>query len=97
MVGKFLSREQTYSSLIYQIKTLESKYDMQRTSEESNLKKLNKLKIENDNKKRLGFVHPNQADRNIEYEFQAQPTDNDAERDYERLSTEIDQLRAHLN
>lgn len=69
---------------------------MFRTRSEANLEKLNKLKIENDNKKKLGFVHPNQADRNIEYELGNEQTDNESEREYEKLSVELDQLRAHL-
>jgi len=69
MVGKFLSRDQTYASLIHQIKTLESKYDMLKTSNERDAEKLKKLKISNDNKKKLGYEHPNQADRNIEYQM----------------------------
>ncbi len=54
------------------------------------------MKIANDNKKQLGFVHPNQADRNIEYEMRPEVTDNETERDYEKLSVELDELRTHL-
>jgi S-formylglutathione hydrolase FrmB len=96
MVGKFLSREQTYASLINQIKTLESKYDACKSANEAGCESLQKLKIANDNKKQLGFVHPNQADRNIEYEMRPEVTDNETERDYEKLSVELDELRTHL-
>lgn len=60
------------------------------------MEQLQKLKMANDNKKKIGFVHPNQADRNIEYAMQPEATDNETEKEYEKLSLELDQLRAHL-
>ena len=67
MVDKFMTREQRYGSLLQNITQLEDKSISLKRHHEEATSALKKLKIEHDNKKQLGFVHPNQEDRNVEY------------------------------
>lgn len=63
MVSKFLSREQTYQSLLKQISGLEAKFEKSRDFEEEQHKQLQALRIEYENKKGLNQVDERQQDR----------------------------------
>ena len=97
IVAKFMTREQTYVSLLSSVQALESKYDKLKTENGQKKEYLHALEIENDNKKPVGFIDPRHADRQLAHEIAEMPNDNVAESDYKRLSEELDHLRAHVD
>lgn len=42
-------------------------------------------------------MHPNQDDRDFEYQLKQQQVDNKTEVEYHKLTTELDQLKTHLS
>lgn len=97
MVTKFLSREQTYASLIKNVGNLESRYETLQAETAAKNEKLHQLAIENDNRKATGYVDPLAADRAIAYEQTQREMDNRAEAEYKMLSIELEQIHAHLD
>lgn len=97
MVQKFLTREQTYKSLLQNIGKLESKYEQLKVSNEEKKQVLHDLQIENDNKKKFGHVDPRAEDRTLAHELKQHLDDNQQEAEYKRLSEELDQLHVHLD
>lgn len=97
MVSKFLQREQTYTSLLHNISTLEDKYEQLKIQNEQKRELLHNLQIENDNKKKVGFVDPRSEDRAIAQELKEHLDDNQTEAEYKRLSEELEQVRVHLD
>lgn len=97
MVQKFLTREQTYKSLLQNIGKLESKYELLKVSNEEKKQILHDLQIENDNKKKFGHVDPRAEDRTLAHELKQHLDDNQQEAEYKRLSEELDQLHVHLD
>jgi cell division protein FtsB len=69
MVQKFLTREQTYKSLLQNIGKLESKYELLKATNEEKKQILHDLQIENDNKKRFDHVDPRAEDRALAHEL----------------------------
>jgi len=96
IVSKFMSREQTYQSLLTSVKQSEDKYDHLKAQCQEKEEYLHSLQIEYDNKKEAGFVDPRQGDRNLAHELKQYQDDNKAESEYKRLSTEMEQLQAGL-
>ncbi len=90
MVDKFMTREQTYTSLLQNISKLEDKFITLKKNNEVSTVTLSQLKIEHDHKKKLGYVHPNQDDRDFEYQLKQQQVDNKTEVEYHRLTAELD-------
>jgi cell division protein FtsB len=76
MVQKFLTREQTYKSLLQNIGKLESKYESLKVTNEEKKQVLHDLQIENDNKKRFDYVDPRAEDRALAYELKQHLDDN---------------------
>lgn len=97
IVSKFMSREQTYQSLLNSVKQSEDKYDKLKETCAKKEEYLHSLKIECDNKKPVGFVHPNHADRVLAHDLKQYEDDNKNETEFKRLSTELEQLQAHLD
>lgn len=97
IVAKFMTREQTYVSLLHSVQNLEKKYDQLKTEHAQKNDYVHALEIENDNKKAVGFVDPRNADRQLAHEIVQSPNDNQAESDYKSLSEELDQLTAHVD
>ena len=96
MVSKFLSREQTYTSLLASVNDYELKFELAKQDNEEKKEQLRKLCLENDNKKELGYVHPNAVDRALAYELKEVIDDSQQEVEYTRLGNEIDGLRVHM-
>jgi len=63
IVSKFMSREQTYQSLLVNVKQSEDKYDLLKKTCAEKEEYLHNLKIENENKKAVGYQDPRAADR----------------------------------
>ena len=95
IVNKFLSKEQTYLSLLQSVKDGEKKFeDLKRTSEEKQ-SRLHALQLEYDNKKRFDEKDERQEDRDLAHTLKTFQDDNAMEDEYRRLSKELDQLKAH--
>jgi hypothetical protein len=97
IVSKFMSREQTYQSLLQNVKQSEDKYDMLKETTRAKEEYLHNLKIENENKKSVQQQDPRHADRILAHSLRQYEDDNVAETDYKRLSVELEQLHAHLD
>lgn len=97
IVSKFMSREQTYQSLLQSVKKSEDKYDQLKATCKDKEDYLHSLRIEYDNKKEVGFVDPRQADREIAHQLKQYENDNNAEAEYKRLSAELEEYHAHLD
>lgn len=90
MVSKFLSREQTYQSLLTQINGFETRYANLTKTHEEKREVLHDLKLQNDHKKRVDDPDPLADDRALAYEAPSYLTEGEAEYQYKHLSTEID-------
>lgn len=97
IVAKFMTREQTYVSLLQSVSQSEAKYDVLKISNEEKVKHLHALRIENDNRKQVGFVDPRAADRAMAHELKDYEDDNKAETEYKRLHEELEQLQSHMD
>lgn len=69
IVAKFMTREQTYVSLLQSVQNLEKKYDTLKIENLQKKEHLHALGIENDNKKPVGFQDPRHADRQLAQEI----------------------------
>ena len=58
LVEKFMNKEQTYASLLQAVKANEQKYDELRARNLEKMKKVNDLKIANDNRKSVQKPDP---------------------------------------
>ena len=103
MVHKFMSKEQTYSHLLAAVNKGEKKYDSLKETNEMKRQKLQQLRIENDNRKKLEKPD-GENERDLDA-FRVQmarieeagdgAADDDA--DFARLTRELEELGAEMD
>ena len=97
IVVKFMTREQTFTSLVSSVQNLESKVDKLKAENAAKREQLHRLIIENENNKPVGYVNPLQAERDEAHKIPETPKDSQAEHDYKQLSEQVSNLHAHLD